>query len=66
MEEAVSDLQNLIFTLMFYFVAIAAFSYLLVLPVLNRLGFDKQLSTAISKITFVLITIAAFSKHFSV
>ena len=66
MEEAVSNFQSTIIMLMVYLVAVAAFSYLLVLPVLNQLGVNRQTSVAISKITFVLIAVAVFSIHFTV
>ena len=66
MEEAVSNFQTSIITLMIYIVATAAFSYLLVLPVLNQLGLNRQISHALSKITFILITIAVFYNYFRV
>jgi len=66
MEEAVSNLQTTVITLMLYLVATAAFSYLLVFPVLNQLGLNRQVSHALSKITFVLIAIAVFSNYFKV
>ena len=66
MEEAVSNFQSTTFTLLAYMVAIAAFSYLLVLPFLNQLSINKQASIAISKITFILIAVVVFTSYFKV
>ena len=66
MEEAISNVQSNIFTLLLYMVAVAAFSYLLILPILNKLGLNRQVSIGLSKITFIVITCIVFTKHFSV